>query len=437
MPAGRECDAEQELNFQTRVKFKDKSVTIIRNIFAFIGRLLMALLRLIAVPLGALWRVYKGLGGLWKTLIAVVVIGWAGLYGYFVVQTQVWTNFDPDYPAKYAYQTAITPGEAVDPAKLVTPTAPVTTPIDTKPQSDATATPVEGTTEAPVANQPAPQMAISQPAAPRVCAPSALAAVTADLTDFNVNQNAWISSMLFYKMGFFGIDWDRTPFLDNKASFQRGVHSAVRRTTIELVDTLGRLRGTSQIDNDLQKARGNMQFREDVWYFGLSPFGPKTPTPSYYRSAIKELRAFNARLEKCEATFDARADNLMQYVDRIASDLGSTSAILKDRADNYHAGWFDTRADDRFWFAYGQLYGYYGLIRATHSDFKAVLAEKHLDGLWDTMEQQLRSALDMQPSIVSNGAQDAWFTPSHLTTMGFHILRVRSNLVDIRQVLER
>ena len=420
---------------------------IIGNIFAFIGRMIAGLLRLIAVPLGALWRVYRGLSLLWKTIIAVVVIGWAGLYGYFVVQTQVWTNFDPDYPAKYAYQSAVTPGEAVAPAKSVVP--PVA-PEVTTPPADANATPAEtapanpgnaATAPEPATPQPeaqpAPQMAFSQPAGVRVCAPSALAEVTAELTDFNVNQNAWVSSMLFYKMGFFGLDWDRTPFLDNKASFQRGVHSAVRRTTIELVDSLGRLRGTSQIDNDLQKARGNMQFREDTWYFGLSPFGPKTPTPSYYRSAIKELRAFNARLERCEATFDARADNLIQYVDRIASDLGSTSAILKDRADNYHAGWFDTRADDRFWFAYGQLYAYYGLIRATHSDFKAVLAEKHLDGLWDTMEQQLRSALDMQPVIVSNGRQDAWFTPSHLTTMGFHILRVRSNLVDIRQVLER
>ncbi|MBX8811561.1 DUF2333 family protein [Pseudochrobactrum algeriensis] len=413
--------------------------------------MIAALLRLIAVPFGALWRVYQSLSVLWKTLIAVAVIGWAGLYGYFVVQTQVWTNFDPDYPAKYAYQSAVTPGEIVEPSKALTPpAAPSPSSAESTSPANPTALPAEGATgntdsttnnaapsTEPASQQPAPQMALSQPAGARVCAPSALAEVTAELTDFNVNQNAWVSSMLFYKTGFFGLDWDRTPFLDNKASFQRGVHSAVRRTTIELVDSLGRLRGTSQIDNDLQKARGNMQFREDTWYFGLSPFGPKTPTPSYYRSAIKELRAFNARLEKCEATFDARADNLIQYVDRIASDLGSTSAILKDRSDNYHAGWFDTRADDRFWFAYGQLYAYYGLIRATHSDFKAVLAEKHLDGLWDTMEQQLRSALDMQPTIVSNGRQDAWFTPSHLTTMGFHILRVRSNLVDIRQVLER
>jgi len=391
----------------------------LRGVVSFIGRFLLALARLIAVPLGALWRLFLALGLIWRGVIGILVIGLAALYVYFIWQTQVWTNFNPDYPAKYAYEQAQTPGEPVGGAPVPQPAAP------------------EDTTALPGAANESAEAQPQAPAAGRTCAPSAIAEVTADLTDFNVNQNAWISSMLLYKAGFFGLSWDRTPFFDNKASFQRGINAAVRRTAIELVDSLGRLRGTSQIDADLQKARGNLQFAEDSWYFGLSPFGPKTPTPSYYRAAIKDLRAFNRRLEDCQAVFDARADNLIQYVDRIANDLGSTSAILKDRAENYNAGWFDTRADDRFWFAYGQLYAYYGLLRAAHSDFRGVLAEKHLDGLWDTMEQQLRAALNMQPALVSNGREDALFTPSHLTTMGFHILRVRSNLVDIRQVLER
>ncbi|QGA56453.1 DUF2333 family protein [Brucella sp. 2280] len=392
----------------------------VRGVFSFLGRFIAALARLIAVPLGALWRLFLQLGTLWKAVVAIVVIGLGGLYVYFIWQTQVWTNFNPDYPAKYSYQDAATPGEEIK--------AEAPLPLTSEPA------PADADNPAPAGQ---PVQAVQIPSSVRKCSPSAIAEVAADLTDFNVNQNAWISSMLLYKLGFFGLDWDRTPFLDNKASFQRGINAAVRRTAIELVDNIGRLRGTSQIDGDLQKARGNLQFAEDAWYFGLNPFGPKTPTPSYYRSAIKDLRAFNGRLENCQATFDARADNLIQFVDRIASDLGSTSAILKDRAENYHAGWFDTRADDRFWFAYGQLYAYYGLLRAAHSDFRNVLAEKHLDGVWDEMEKQLRDALDMQPFIVSNGNPDAWITPSHLTTMGFYILRVRSNLVDVKQVLER
>ncbi|MGU3575762.1 DUF2333 family protein [Brucellaceae bacterium C25G] len=414
------------------------------GVFSFLWRLLAAISRVLAVPLGALWRLYLHLGTIWKAVIGVLVLGTVFLYGYFVWQTQVWTNFDPDYPAKYTYQTATTPGEKINTsaAPLMQPApepeAPSGEAAQTKEGGDTVAeAPVDSASENKPSVETTPLSAAAIPASEKSCAISAIAEVTADLTDFNVNQNAWISSMLLYKLGFFGMDWDRTPFLDNKASFQRGINAAVRRTTVELVDNLGRLRGTSQVDADLQKARGNMQFAEDAWYFGLSPFGPKTPTPSYYRSAIKDIRNFNKRLESCDAVFDARADNLIQYIDRIANDLGSTSAILKDRAENYHAGWFDTRADDRFWFAYGQLYAYYGLLRAAHSDFRMILSEKHLDSIWDSMEKQLRDALDMQPAIVSNGRQDAWFTPSHLTTLGFYILRVRSNLVDIRQVLER
>ena len=135
--------------------------------------------------------------------------------------------------------------------------------------------------------------------------------------------------MILSKVGFFGIPWDHTPFFDNKASFQRGVNQAIRRTAIELVDTLGRVRGTSQIDQNLQDARGAVTFDEETWYFGINPFGPKTPTPSFYRSAIRDLRAFNDRLEACNATFDARADNLVTFLDRIASDIGSTSDMLQ------------------------------------------------------------------------------------------------------------
>ena len=154
--------------------------------------------------------------------------------------------------------------------------------------------------------------------------------MSADLVDFNVNQNAWISSMIVSKLGFFGMHWRNTPFLDNKAAFQLGINQVMRRTTTELVDTLGRVRGTSQIDQNLQDARTALAWDEAAWYIGLR--GPTRPTPSVYREAIENLRAFNARLEKCQATFDARADNLMQFLDRIAGDMGSTSDILRDRS---------------------------------------------------------------------------------------------------------
>ncbi len=364
-----------------------------------IGRAVQFLLR----PFAWLGRWYVRRGWILKAVFGAIVLGIVGLYGYFFWNTQHWADFDTTYATAYVRD--------VGSDQRSTPGAPETTAEDGTAQSQA-------------------------PAASR-CERSLIVDATADLVDFNVNRNAWISSMLLYKLGLFGLDWDDTPFFDNKASFQRGVNQAVRRTAIELVDMLGRVRGTSQVDSNLQNARGNLQFDEYAWYFGLSPFGPKTPTPSFYRSATKDLQAFNERLVACEAVFDARADNLLQFLDRIASDIGATTAILRDRSEEYNSGWFDTRADDRFWFAYGQLYGYYGILTAARADFGDVIAQRRLEPLWSTLSEQLVAALNIQPFIISNGAESGWLMPSHLAIMGFYILRVRSNLVEIRLVLDR
>src|SRR5690606_6380230 len=327
----------------------------------------------------------------------LILLGLIILYGYFFYVTQFWNNFDPDYPAALAQaRETSAAGE------------PVAAPGNTA--GGATGT-------------------------EQSCKPSAIAAVSADLIDFNVNHNAWISSMLASKAGLFGIAWRRTPFFDNKAAFQLGINQVMRRTTTELVDTLGRVRGTSQIDQNLQDARTAMAWSETAWYVGLR--GPTRPTPSVYREGMEKLRAFNASLERCQATFDARADNLMQFLDRITSDIGSTSDILRVRIEESDAGWFDFRADDRFWFAYGQLYAYYGILVATRSDFAGVIAERNLTTLWTRMESNLRASLNVQPWIISNGNESSAFFPSHLATMGFNLLQVRSNLVELRSVLDR
>ncbi|HSD92549.1 MAG TPA: DUF2333 family protein [Methyloceanibacter sp.] len=369
-----------------------------------IGRGFRLVVNAVLWPFRRLGAWFVGRGGIAKFTLGLVLLLLVFLYGYFFWTTQRWTNFNPTYATAYEHKAE----------EAATGQAP--------PSGGIVSTPEE---------------AEAAETAAETCRRSLIVEATANLVDFNVNQNAWISSMLLYKLGLFGLAWDRTPFFDNKASFQRGVNQAIRRTAIELVDTLGRVRGTSQIDQDLQKARGNLQFDEETWYFSLSPFGPKTPTPAFYRTSIEDLRTFNARLEKCEAVFDARADNLLQFIDRIANDIGATSAILRERSENYNLGWFDPRADDRFWFAYGQLYGYYGILSAARADFKDVIAQRGLTQLWDELEDQLRAALRIQPLIISNGSESGLLTPSHLATLGFYILRVRSNLVEIRLVLDR
>lgn len=386
----------------------DPIVAFFKRVFHAIGRGFGLVLGWLLWPFRAASGWYAGRHWLVKGPVGLVLLGLVALYGYFVWNTQVWTNFDPNFVDRYKFS------ERTVPAGLELPAAVAAAPV---------AAPAAGVA--------------AVPAASKTCQNSAIVEVAADLNDFNVNQNAWISSMLLYRLGLFGIDWDNTPFLDNKASFQRGVNQTVRRTSVELVDSLGRVRGTSGINGDLQEARGNMQFGEYSWYFGTDPFGFKTPTPSYYRSATESLRKFNRSLETCDAVFDGRTDNLMQFIDRIANDLGNTSSILRERSENHNGGWFDMRADDRFWFAYGQLYGYYAVLSAAGSDFSQVIRERNMGPIWADTLAQFKAALKIQPAIISNGEEAGWIMPTHLATMGFYILRVRSNLVEARAVLDR
>lgn len=367
----------------------DPIIDFFTGLFERVGRGFGRLIAALIWPFVAMSRWYTRRGWMVRGAVGLVILVWLAGYLYFLWQTQRWVNFDPDYVVAHDLGgRAAAPGEAV-------------------------------------AGQP------------NACGNSATVAIAADLADFNVNENAWVPSMLLSKVGFFGVPWRHTPFFDNKAAFQLGINQVLRRTTVELVDTLGRVRGTSQIDQDLQDARSAFAYDEEYWYFSWSNFGPVKPTPGTYRNGMRSLRKFNERLSRCDATFDARADNLVQFLDRVASDIGSTSDILRARIEESDAGWFDTRADDRFWFAFGQLYAYHGILSGTRADFDKVFVERNVANVWDRTADQLRAALDIQPFIISNGAEAAWIMPSHLATMGFYLLRVRSNLVEIRSVLDR
>ncbi|MCJ8052683.1 DUF2333 family protein [Shinella curvata] len=381
----------------------DPIVAFFQRIFAAIGRGIGLVIAWILWPFITATNWYKARSWIIKGPIGIGLLLLVGFYAYFIWQTQVWSGFNPDYVNSYN--------------------------LAQRKQDAGGATSGGAATTSAAGDAAEPE--------PKTCVRSAIVDVTADLIDFNVNQNAWISSMLLYKVGLFGVEWDKTPWMDNKAAFQRGVNQTIRRTAVELVDALGRVRGTSGINADLQRARGNMQFDEETWYFGSDSLLPKTPTPNYYRTAMADLRKFNASLEACDAIFDGRSDNLIEFLDRIANDIGSTSAIIRERSEFHNGGWFDTRADDRFWFAFGQLYGYYGILSAAGADFDAVIKARGIEPLWIETMKQLRSALKIQPAIISNGREDGWIMPTHLATMGFYILRVRSNLVEMRDVLAR
>jgi hypothetical protein len=288
------------------------------------------------------------------------------------------------------------------------------------------------------------------------CSPSATVAMTARILDILVNENTWAPSDPQYKIGWFGLArFEPGPFFDNKASFQMGALGAVRRMSIELVDLLGRARGTSAADPNLQDARGAVQWNERSWI--LNPFDPRLPllstaAPTSYRSAIDNYNEYNAKLASCNALFDSRSDNLFQLLDRIANDVGGMTDQLATRskgdawsvadkalvpATGNNLGFFDFRADNLFYEAHGMMWAYHGILQALRQDFSGVIAGANLGQIWDRMEAHVAESASLEPMIVSNGREDSVFTPDHLSAMAANMLRARANMTEIREVLAR
>lgn len=252
-------------------------------------------------------------------------------------------------------------------------------------------------------------------------------AVTADLIDREINTHRWVANDPFFMPG---------SLLDNMPNFQQGIIAALSRFAVELTDQIGRTRGSSQVDKDLETASGLLKYPGTVWIFDPdTSWAPTASSESQYRRAMLALRAYNERLGEGRAVFETRADNLLATLERLTADIGSSSASLAQHLAA-HAGLMpDFRADDLFYANKGRLYGYYLLLRGLEADFSNVIEEKDLRGPWDQMLQSFRVAATLQPWVVVNGDPAGQLLPSHLAAQGFFLLRARTQLKEINNIL--
>jgi hypothetical protein len=258
---------------------------------------------------------------------------------------------------------------------------------------------------------------------------SATVDMAAALIEREVDENGWPANDPFFLPG---------SILDNMPNYQTGMIYALSRFAIELSDQLGRSRGSSSIDPDLDRAAGLLKYPGTIWLFDFkTSLAPTASSESQYRAARRALLAFNERLAKGEATFDRRTDNLMTTIERINSDLGSTSGIIDDHLKQHAGSIINFQADDIFYQAKGRLYAYYMILRALGEDFAQVIAERNLTTVWNQMLETAREAAVQNPWVVLNGDPSSQFIPSHLANQGFLLLRLRTQLREISNVLQQ
>ncbi|MBP7670019.1 DUF2333 family protein [Ferrovibrio sp.] len=252
-------------------------------------------------------------------------------------------------------------------------------------------------------------------------------AMAAALVKREVEVNGWVANDPFFQPG---------SMLDNMPNFQLGIIHSLGRFGFELVDQLGRTRGSSQTDSDLQEAAGLLQYSGTKWFFDFSTsLLPTVRSEEQYMKAYRALTNYNTRLSQGRAIFERRSDNLLSLMDRIAIDLGSSSAALDRRINEGSSLWFDDQSDDLFYSVKGQAYAYYLILRELKQDYANVMRDRELTGTWDQMLESFASAAVLHPLVVINGKPDGLLLPNHLASMGFHILRARAQIREISNIL--
>lgn len=252
-------------------------------------------------------------------------------------------------------------------------------------------------------------------------------AVAAALIQREIDAHRWTANDPFFMP---------TAALDNMPNFQQGIMAALSRFAIEMLDHIGRTRGSSQADPDLEKAAGLLKYPGTVWVFDPTiSWAPTATSERQYRAGRRHLVDFNRRLAEGNAVFERRSDNLLATLERISADLGSSSALADRRIAEHSGALIDFQADDIFYNIKGRLYAYYLLLQALAADYENVIAEKELNGAWQQLLGSLGAAASLDPLIIINGAPDALLRPSHLASQGFYLLRARTQLKEVVNIL--
>ena len=262
-----------------------------------------------------------------------------------------------------------------------------------------------------------------------VAGESRAVAMAADLVTREVDVHTWTPMQpAFMPAG----------LLDNMPNFQRGIMAALGRFATEMMDQLGRTRGSSQVDRDLEQARGFLNEQPNVWLWQPSvSLWPSATSAQKYRAGREKLIAYNKRLASGQAVFERRADNLQALIDRIANDIGSDSAVIDRHIIEQAGNLFDTQCDDIFYFNKGRLYATYLLLRELGQDFANVIKDRDLTSNWNGTVETFRIAAALHPWVVWNGYPDAFVMPNHLAAQGFYLLRARTQLREISGILQK
>lgn len=181
---------------------------------------------------------------------------------------------------------------------------------------------------------------------------------------------------------------------DNVNNFQVGTLELTRRTTVILTDRISRTSSADALNKHLENAMNAFMISADRYWFPSAE--------SKYKEGLEELEAYKNNLEKGQANFYNRTDNLIPLLRSFEDLLGSCdeNLVKSHEADGSKVSHF--KADDYFYYAKGVASGLHTILQAVLVDYQQVLeVRRATDDLHQAIES-LHHAMQIDPLYVTN-----------------------------------
>ncbi len=197
---------------------------------------------------------------------------------------------------------------------------------------------------------------------------------------------------------------------DNVNNFQLGVLEVTRRSAVILSERISRTGSTASFDHNLQNAMNWLMIKADRYWFPSAE--------SKYKASLAELRTYLNRLEKGEAQFYNRTDNLIPLLMAYQDLLGSCDENLVKVKEDDGSGISYFRADDYFFYAQGVANTLHTILGGIEKDF-ATMVERR--GGMEVLHHAIASchhAMELDPWIVLNSDLSSVFANHRLNMAG-------------------
>jgi hypothetical protein len=189
---------------------------------------------------------------------------------------------------------------------------------------------------------------------------------------------------------------DILDFTDNLNSFQLGVLEVTRRTVVALTERISRTGTTAAFDKNLENAMNWFMVKPDRYWF---------PSPeSKYKAGLHELIIYKGKLEKGEANFYTRPDNLIPLLMAYEDLLGSCEEnLVKTKEDDGSPVSF-FKADDYFYYAQGIASAMHTILEAILEDFLITVESRRGAEVLHHAMESCHHAAEIHPWIITNSS---------------------------------